>query len=599
MKKTVLFMACVLTFMAQAQLVLEGNVDVKSGGSLVVNTTTQIDANATLNITGTARFLNTVTNSNTAITLNSGSIFQAEDGSFVLATNSEAQDLTIGSTATLTVPSTATLNVTGTLTNDNTTAGITLVADANGAALLKVAQSAGTGKINKNLYLSATEGWRHLAVPMQVALTDLADDITINASAAAANQQNVKYWDASPINPNGALPAAAEAVGWQVLTTGQTLSPLTPFALFTRATYYPILTNPASITGEFSAADQTIDIYNTYFDASTDNNNIGWNMVANPFLANIDPAALLADNVNFSLATKSLYLWDPAIQQYRVLTATTTSPAIDGNSGPALIPPMHAFWVKGSTTLSANPVAVEQITLTNAHTTIAAATLNHLKQEIPKLRLIAEDMESGYFDEVLIMHHPKATLAFEPDKDAYKLVSANSDVPSLAIHTFDNRLAIQSLNLEKGQVYRIPVYVKRGKHHALKLTVDKQGLEDFTVWLEEAKTGSVYNIEANDVFVDVNKEDLFYVVLNEQSPQANNTGVVINTGTSVFSVTVVNPEDRIEQIDIFNSIGQLFASQKVGASSVRLPNTFNAAHLLVRVRMASGEVVVRQVANMY
>lgn len=597
MKKLIILILSFSALNASAQLVLEGNVQVNSGGSLVVNTTTQIDPGATLTISGTAQFLNTVTNANTPLTLNSGAVFQAEDGDFVLATNSEAQDLTLGSTATLVVPSTTTLDIAGTLTNNNTTGGLTLEADANGAALLKVGQSTGTGKIIKYFYLSTVSGWRHIAIPVQITLSDLADDLSVSASSAPAAQQNVKYWNASPVTPSGTLPSAAEAIGWQTLADGQTLTPLTPIALYTHSSFFPLITNPARITGEFSAADKTFDIYNTYFDVSTDNNNIGWNMVANPFLAHLDPTVLLADATNFGLANKALYLWDPNIQQYRVLTATTTTPAINNDSGPALVPPMHAFWVKGSSTLSASPTAVEQITLSSSHTTVANATLNHLKTEIPQVRINVNDMQSGYFDEVVIIHHDKATEGFEPDKDAFKLSSDNSDVPSLSIEAFNKRLAIQSLQLQKGNTYRIPIYVKRGKNHALKMTVNKQGLEDFSVWLEEVKTGAMYNIEANDVFVNVNNEDLFYVVLNKETGVQSDAQVLIQTGVDVISFAVTNPNDRIEELTIYNSIGQVFTRQKVGASSVGLPNTFSATHLLVHIRLESGEVIVRQIIN--
>ncbi|MGB0177711.1 MAG: hypothetical protein ACPF9D_11130, partial [Owenweeksia sp.] len=361
---------------------------------------------------------------------------------------------TVNNSTSLTIAPGNYLIANGQVNNNGT---ITLQADNTGYAQLMTDNTAGTGNYIIELYLSDNTRWRHLSSPLgDVDFNDI-DDLVLNGTSAPSNQQNVFYWDASE-NPS----SSGNALGW----TGTDFSTdrfdeQKAYSIYVEAfsgSNFAPVNNPAQFSGsELTVTDQNYNIYNFNDPNPTQTSGTieqGWNLIPNPYSANLSVDALLNDyngdgaqsdngGSEFALAYKAVHVWDAKTGQYKAYLADGESiePYNTGSSiDLASIPPFQAFWVKMSVS-----DAVSSLTLQREHRKPEEASNNFFKRpNRSRIRLNVFNIVDSAWDQALAVERQGSSVDFD-GWDAFKLFGL-PQLPSLYFPSTEGPLAINSFS---------------------------------------------------------------------------------------------------------------------------------------------------------
>lgn len=318
----------------------------------------------------------------------------------------------------------------------------------------------------------ANDGWRHFCSPNVVGdLTDFTDDITMNFAAGSAG--NVYYWDASEDAASG------NAVGWVQQTSSTGNPSTTPFAIYTSAGNFPLISE-IEYTGIFSSGSTSTTVYN-YYDpqAALNPQNKGWNMLVNPYPGGIDISRFVGDydgdgtitgsvGAEFPLSYKGIHVWDALNGQYVATLPSGLSNYADHDSSilntsathPNYIRPFTAFWVK----MDGTDPASTSIVLQNPHRYVFRMVngINEFHQSYPtNLRLRLLDADSSVAN-TLIAFNADATDQWDVGREAYYLASSNPNMPGLWTESSSGTQSIMSLDMPFGNTKAIPVVTKAG-----------------------------------------------------------------------------------------------------------------------------------------
>ena len=212
-----------------------------------------------------------------------------------------------------------------------------------------------------------------------------------------------------------------------------------------------------------------------------------------------------------SLAYPNIHVWDATSQQYvsflsgassAVIPYNNSSAAATSNSSYNAIEPFQAFWVKTS------DATETQYELKNTYrsTDYAGLTPAPILKTTEVLQINVFNALDSTWDGVVVGFDPSASLAFETDKDSYKLFSP-ANVPSLYLKASDKFASINAVPLNTSSV---PLYFRPSKNVSSNryfINLDETRSSSRTyVFLEDLKTntvqklnGSSYSFEHSEV----------------------------------------------------------------------------------------------------
>jgi hypothetical protein len=167
-----------------------------------------------------------------------------------------------------------------------------------------------------------------------------------------------------------------------------------------------------------------------------DNGN-GWNLLANPYASPID---WMSSDWMRSGVSGTIYIWNPAMNQYA--SFNLNNPAAATNGGSRYIGPSQGFFLKAT---SNNPVLTINERVKSDQ--FADSSLFRLAAPENQLRLKVQNSDNTAGDEVLIQFDANATEQFEEQFDALKplfpgvelsLSARNNNGDKFAAHVFNS-----------------------------------------------------------------------------------------------------------------------------------------------------------------
>ena len=245
----------------------------------------------------------------------------------------------------------------------------------------------------------------------------------------------------------------------------------------------------------FGSAPWTVQVTGTFNDGNIsqqiNENNAGWNLVANPY-----PSALDWDNVDNDLAAAGIangyHVWDHENTNYAVYANGTGTYGLN-----RYIAPFQGFYVQTSTAGNQNSGDVfRNFDLQNSDrpATCPGVIGNTYKSsDVQQILVQTKNTRSGKIDQTIIRLSENSQRQFEPSSDTRKLFTEYKDVPSLyskvasqfmVINTMPHPLTHDSVLLGTRTVNGHEVTIE---------ALDAPA--GYTVYLEDIKTGEWHRID--------------------------------------------------------------------------------------------------------
>lgn len=572
MKTKLTALGLLFSSLAFSQVTVDGNLFINTGATFYsdmainINTTT-----GSLNVEGNLEVTGDITGDEKVVLAETASL-DLDAGTLTLnETNEKFTDLTLGTTGIVEVSAGKSLTLTGDLDNQNTSDGLTLLADASGYAQLLTTGTISTkGGTHAEQYLtaSANEGWRQFGSPVTATFAQVDDDFQTYypnspGTVGTSEKWNLKYWDASSTTATPTDPAK----GWtEVYNNAVSFGPANNaigYSIFV-GSYFNVLNNGIlDLEGEVGNGDYTYQTQPTSANGLAAAINKGWQLIPNPYPSNINISDLLGNTSDFPLAYKAIHIWNGKSQQYTAVAdnvytdfSGTTTP--DNNT--VNIAPFQAFWVKGSETVT------ETVTLKNSHRTLVAQG-NYFKTTPDLIRLNATAAD-GAIDQTIITFEQDADDNLD-GRDAFKIMSLNEDMHNMYTFADGNKIAINRKAIPAPDKH-IPMYFEAPNANVFKIDMVQETVAiNWAIELEDHKTGAIHNLRNGE-----------YSFKNDPSFTSNRFTVHINkTGRSValnnaervniygndegINVSFLSTKSQIADVSIYNVAGQTLFTGRI------------------------------------
>ncbi len=315
---------------------------------------------------------------------------------------------------------------------------------------------------------------------------------------------NMWYYDVSSDNGTDIGFGSSDAFGtWRTSTNGtQLFKPDRGWNIFLDEAFgfyeAPFI---LQVTGTFNNG--------TFLDTANENN-AGWNLMANPY-----PSVIDWDIVDDDLATAGIangyHIWNEENTNYAVYANGTGTLGTN-----QFIAPFQGFYVQTS---AVQPQGGNNIfhdfQLTNADRPSVCTEDNSeffKRQQVDNvIKLRTTHGSSGKIDETVLQLAPGALRSFKPSEDIHKLFSRYNDAPSLFTKVDGNVQAIGTLPLngEKDSI-RVGCRTNNGSTVTIELVEAPIG---YSIYLEDIKTGIWNRIDQNSyTFIqDTRYENRFWL----------------------------------------------------------------------------------------
>jgi len=391
-------------------------------------------------------------------------------------------NLTVSSGSTTSI-STAGQKLAGILLVDgtlNADGNLTLLSTASGTALIN---GAGTGQVYGNVimerYLPSGFGYKYFSSPFQAStVNEFVDDINLAASFTSFYRYD----------------EARTASGWvNYKATTNVLNPMAGYAVNFGNADVP---NTVDVTGVVNNGSHTLTLYN--------HNNTwtkGFSLVGNPYPSPIDWNALSGwtkTNIDNAL----YYFKASATDQY----GGTYSTLIDGFSSDGLasniIPSMQGFFVH----VKDGSFPVTGVLQMDNNTRVTNQSQPFIKgeQRVSLLRLTATFLNNQENPDYSVVYFdPKASMNFDGQLDALKLLNTDLGVPNVYVVTPDEtKISIKALPYVTDSVYTIPLGLKINKpgEVVFKLQDIEGDFMDLKISLTDNLTGTEQDLLNNQEY---------------------------------------------------------------------------------------------------
>lgn len=461
-------------------LLVAGSGTKALGGTITVNN--DLGINSTLDAGASGNTINLKRNwanngtfiPQTGTVVLNGSVSQAVGGSSITT----FRNLTLNNSAGATI--TNAQNLTGTLTLTSGTFStsthvFTLVSDASGTARIAAIASGAniSGNVTAQRYLpGAATDWRMIGSPVSgQTLASWKDDFAMSGFPGS----NDPFMSFVSVNTYDETEPGHKDSGW-VAPAGIT-DAITPGRGY--FCYIGPLPGTIDVTGPVNKFSISLPVsYTSSLDAFND----GWNLVANPYPSSIDWNAAGWTKTRLNNA---IYVWNSSAQQYASYVS-----GIGTNGGSSIIPSSQAFWVQAN---AASPSLSLTETVKSATDQAFLRTGGQAGAYTLRLKVAG----NNYSDETVVRFDPAATNGFDPDYDAQKLYSFNSNVPGIATVPDSIDYAVNSLPSLTADV-SIPVRVLVGVSGSYTISQDLLELpESACIILEDLATGVFTNLRTS------------------------------------------------------------------------------------------------------
>ena len=450
-----------------------GNLTIGSGVTLDV-TTNNYGVNVKRNWTNNGTFLA----QNGTVTFN-GSAAQTIGGSAV--TNFRNIALNNSTGASLSQAQNLLGTLTLTLGTFNTNSQVfTLISDISGTARIATIPAGAdiTGNITMQRYIGAgATNWRFLTTATNgTTIADWKDDFIMSGFIGS------QYPDwPTAANPwpsiyfyNESKPGIQDSGYVAATNITNTISPGQGLWVWSGDTITGTQAFTVDVTGPPNKGNINLPVT---FTSSAGAANDGWNMVGNPYPSTIDWNSA---NWTKTRINNAIYIWNPQNQQFSSYVS-----GIGTNGGSRYIASSQAFWVQSN---AASPV------LTVRETCKSAVDQAFIRDAIANQQLLTFGVQKGSkHDESVLRFIEGSTDSFDADFDAYKLASADVDMPYIALINNNDELSVNSYEL--GTSLTIPVKVLASTNGLITMTFDKNNLTDLScAILEDLQTGTKTNV---------------------------------------------------------------------------------------------------------
>ena len=522
------------------------NISINSGSSLTIT-------NGTLKISGSIINNGLFVASGGTVELNGSSLQVIAP---VLFENNIIRDLIINNTSGVSIE--GPLNISGYLKITsgtlNSNGYLTLLSTPSQTAYVDgTGNGSITGNVTMQRYLPSAFGYKYISSPFTSAtVNELADEVNLSDPFPVVyrydESRTTSGW-ISYANPAGLLiPLSGYAVNF-----GSIPDPLT-----------------ADITGIVNNGPLAVTLFN--------NNNTftqGFNLVGNPYPSPIDwdhATGWTKTNIDNALYFFSASTTDEYGGTYSTYINGISS---DGIAGP-IIPSMQGFFVH----VSDGTYPVTGILGLDNNVRVTNQTQPFIKKgEFARpglLKLIATfDDETKYSDPTILYIDSKASMNFDSELDALKLMNTDYDVPSLfSISTDAKKLSINSVPPLNEDPYKIPLGLRLYKSGFIVFKTD-------TLTEELSKMDIFLTDEASETSMKLSVGSWYRVFLNEgdhnnrffleihsasteiKPPAENDQFIKIYSfrGTLVTDISILPGNSGT--LSVFNLAGQILFNKKI------------------------------------
>lgn len=297
---------------------------------------------------------------------------------------------------------------------------LTLSSDANYTGMI-MQTSANSDIIGETIemqrYFPAASGsWRMLCAPVSNSTFEQWNDDIPTTGFAGADYPN--YPNAA--NPWSNIRAYNESAPGGVNEGFESISGVTEAIDPKKGyfTYFAPSPTLLDVQGDFPRGN--VDYALTYNSNGSGANDIGWNLIANPYPCTVNWVA--SAGWTKTRLSNTIYAYDPINGQY-----STYTNGVSVGSLTNLIGPFQAFWVKAT---SANPA------LTIRESAKSSSQGVFMREEDPNLnsliRIKILTEQENVYDETVIGFHALAAMGYDEEIEGFKLFSPNPALPSLA-----------------------------------------------------------------------------------------------------------------------------------------------------------------------
>lgn len=557
----------------------------------------------------------------------------------VVSATANARSLTINATALLTKTPAGILNVYGNFTNNgtftdngiytdagsvifrgttaqsingatvfnnltiNNTNGVTLnsTSTVNGILRLTLGTFSTNGNLNQNLYNGAIAGTGTGTATGSIRFFKtiwgdryhyLSSPLSVNTAADWNDNVTLKFGPAYNLYTyNETVPDSNVKNGWTPVTSMSTpLQSMKGYALyFPRYSYINSIDVSGTYTHNASYSNNAL----TNTPSTTPVNkpsSDGWNLVGNPFPTTIDWRAGGWTKTGLDSA---FYIYDSRTNKY-----VSFVNGVGSNGGTRYIGSMQGFFVKVK-----NP-GTGTIGMTAATRVTSILYDVFRTSEGPYGDIFRLKASSGEFnDETVIRFKEDATLDFDSQLDAYKLMNEGSS-PSLYSYSANTNYSVNSLpsSLPEKTIPLTLVTAFAGKYS---FTADfSEFAGEQMIWLEDRMLGTIQSLRENNVYTaDLDKgvvEGRFFIQYRNQDFQTvtGNTGQSAATGIEIASylqtVSVLcSSSIQNANIIVMDALGKkIYEKENAELSSGKVEFTLpvSSGIYIVRVNTTNGSI---------
>lgn len=313
----------------------------------------------------------------------------------------------------------------------------------------------------------------------------------------------------------------------------------------------------------------------------------GWNLVGNPYPSSIDWDA--TNGWVKSHITNSIYLWDPATEQF-----TSYNGTVGTNGGTRYIAPFQAFFV----------VANDYFPMISAMQTsrVTSATTFYKTDEVSELIRLRVTGTNGAKDETVVYFDINASHDLD-NFDSYKIKSMSPSVPTLATRLGDEKISINAMPGYNTETIIPMTFNAPAGSYSISATELLGFGEGNPVYLEDALTGNFVQITETSSYefsTSENDENRFFIKFN--SPMVTGVDAIENTvkfyeSNGQIIIETENVSGNTAAFSMYNSTGQLIIpSQTIhlngGRSSVKSPEVA-AGIYIVKLQNGTAEYTER------
>ena len=291
----------------------------------------------------------------------------------------------------------------------------------------------------------------------------------------------------------------------------------------------------------------------------------GYNLVGNPFPSYLNHTnSWTTTNVD-----ATIYIWNSSTGNY-----ITMNPNISGTD--SIIPPGQGFFMKANAAGASVTIPASERTQ-NKNTSFYKGDVG--------LYLTLKIEGNGSEDRIMLIPNPEATYGFDNEYDAYDLKGAEA-APQLYMPVNGIEYSVNVVpEILESDVYPVALQVGKTNQYKISLLNSELSEEFGKILLEDLQTQTIVDLKKTDYMFVANKNDLPHRFnLRFAYPEGISTDV---TGfVNVYSLRkaiYVQSDIHEGEIKVFDMLGQLVAEKTIGNRIEKIEMPHAAGYYMVEV----------------